>query len=119
MSPEEKTARSREASITYIFSNYQFKAKTKNRTFELTREEFIELTSSNCHYCNIEPKQEAGKYKFKNFYLYNGIDRIDNLIGYTKNNCVSCCKVCNRAKNNLTYLEFREYVQRLSKHFGQ
>jgi 5-methylcytosine-specific restriction endonuclease McrA len=35
-----------------------------------------------------------------------GIDRVDNSIGYTPDNCVPCCTQCNRIKlDHLTYEE--------------
>ena len=36
-------------------------------------------------------------------YLYNGIDRIDNKLGYIKGNMTPCCKICNHAKHDLTF----------------
>ena len=30
----------------------------------------------------------------------NGVDRIDNTVGYTVENCKACCKECNHMKNN-------------------
>lgn len=43
----------------------------------------------------------------------NGIDRIDNSKNYTPNNCVPCCEVCNKAKRHLSYVEFKNWIQRL------
>lgn len=46
---------------------------------------------------------------------YNGIDRIDDSIGYTIDNCVTCCRTCNWAKGNKDYSEFLFYIDRLIK----
>lgn len=43
----------------------------------------------------------------------NGIDRVDSSIGYTIQNSVPCCKICNYAKHNLTLEEFTLWLDRL------
>ena len=48
------------------------------------------MVGDDCHYCGFH----------SNNFL-NGIDRMNNLIGYTKENSVACCQVCNRMKNTL------------------
>ena len=35
-----------------------------------------------------------------------GLDRLNNDLGYIKNNIGSCCKECNLMKNKLNYEEF-------------
>ena len=62
---------------------------------DLTKEklkEFEEIISQPCAYCG-----EIGE---------NGIDRVNNKKGYTKDNCVSCCKVCNMMKWTLDANDF-------------
>ena len=46
-------------------------------------------------------------------YIYNGIDRLDNSVGYTKENCVPCYKMCNYAKNKFTMEEFLIWINRV------
>ena len=46
-------------------------------------------------------------------YNYNGVDRRNNLLGYTKENCVTCCEICNRAKKDLPLEEFFAWIHRL------
>lgn len=48
-------------------------------------------------------------------YTYNGIDRVNNDIGYIKNNCIPCCKICNRAKNSMSYDDFLNWIKILVK----
>jgi len=33
--------------------------------------------------------------------------------GYTKKNCVSCCKICNRAKSGMGFDDFMSWIRRL------
>ncbi len=42
-------------------------------------------------------------YRFIN---YNGIDRKNSTLGYTMDNCVTCCGSCNIMKNKFTEEEF-------------
>ena len=51
---------------------------------------------------------------------YN-LDRKDSIKGYTKENCVVCCKRCNRAKSNLfsyeEWLEIGKFIQEHPENF--
>lgn len=86
--------------------------KKRKFSFELTLEEFKNLCSSNCTYCNIQPssKMNVGKG------LKNGIDRIDSNKGYTKDNCAPCCWICNRMKSNMTKNDFLLHIQQIINH---
>ena len=54
----------------------------------ITLAEYLELVpTAMCHYCRLELKLSGG-----------GLDRIDPAHGYTKENVVPCCWVCNAAK---------------------
>jgi len=43
-------------------------------------------------------------------YTYTGIDRVDNKKGYVVDNVVSCCTICNRVKNNMSYIDFKKWI---------
>jgi hypothetical protein len=47
-------------------------------------------------------------------YIYNGVDRVNNDFGYSIDNCVSCCKVCNRMKGKKTVAEFVAFCSAIS-----
>lgn len=85
----------------------------------MTKKEFETLTKSNCFYCGVAPKTKVwSDLKQVNntessTYTYNGIDRVNNNKGYVFNNCVSCCKECNRAKYNMSYTDFMKWINRL------
>lgn len=98
-------------------TRYKSQAKRRGIEYLLTTEEFISITQQNCHYCGSKPSNVCTSDKdSNNTFVYNGIDRKDNDVGYTIENCVPCCKVCNRAKNSMSYDEFIQWINRLVTH---
>ena len=104
------------ASKNMIYASYEKNAIDRNLKFSLTKKEFYDLTQKNCHYCGIEPKQVKSQKFINGNYVYNGIDRKNNKLGYELLNCVSCCKKCNFAKGSMSYNEFIEYIKKLACH---
>lgn len=102
-----------ESAMTEIFNNYKRSALDRNVLFSLSIEDFLLLVKSDCFYCGSEPRTRAPRARD---FFYNGIDRKDNAMGYQLENCVPCCGVCNRGKNNMPYEEWIEYLDRLAKH---
>ena len=45
--------------------------------------------------------------------IINGIDRINNDIGYTIENSLTCCKICNYAKNTMSMREFIAWLEKI------
>lgn len=74
---------------------------------EISYEEFLGLTKElQCHYCGASITWVAHPTNDKGV-AYN-LDRKDNDKGYTLNNVVVCCKLCNYTKaNRFSYDEFR------------
>jgi hypothetical protein len=68
-------------------SSYKVRAKQKDLPFEISEEQYTGFLSSACYYCH----RMTGA---------NGIDRKDNTLGYTIDNCVACCSDCNYMKKN-------------------
>ena len=96
------------AGFNAVKDSYKRNAKKRSLDFNLTDEELIELFSSPCEYCG---EFDSNTYNGSYFtFRYNGIDRVDNTQGYFIDNCVSCCKICNHAKRDLTYEEFLEWI---------
>lgn len=98
-----------------LLYTYKKNAVLYGREFSLTDENFKTLTSQHCHYCESPPmliRKTKAQSRWGDYY-YNGIDRINNDFGYIEGNCVACCKICNRAKNNMTYEDFVTYINRI------
>lgn len=85
--------------------NYRHNALNKGLNFEITLGDFSELITKSCEYCGKEPLPR-GKHKA----LMNGLDRVDNSLGYLLTNVVPCCTVCNMMKKGLTKLEFLSHI---------
>lgn len=98
-----------------IYNTYRRLAKPRGLSFNLTYEQFHRFTSLNCDYCGEPPKQiSKSKYPYSVIpFIYNGIDRVNNLVGYTLENCVACCGRCNQAKHAMTKAEFLGWVKQV------
>lgn len=91
------------------FVQYQYGALSRNLEFNLTLDDFISITKQPCYYCNT----------YYDEYLnepFNGVDRIDSSKGYSLNNCVPCCKLCNQMKMDSTEEEFLKRVAKVYEH---
>ena len=93
--------------MNYSYTNYKYSASLKQLMFEISQEDFILLVKSPCNYCGII--QEKG---------FNGIDRLNSSVGYVKNNCVSCCAMCNYMKGCLNkdiFIQRTEHIATYNK----
>lgn len=102
--------------IRKYYGRYQKSATERGLSFELTIDEFTEIIEKDCVYCGAPPKEKKIGATCYGTYKCNGIDRIDNNIGYTKANSVPCCSECNFCKGTLSKDEFLELVQKVYEH---
>lgn len=91
-----------------LYNEHLRSSKYRKLENSLTFEQFNDLISRNCDYCGSQPTESGRKYVKR-----NGIDRVDNSIGYVIENCVSCCKDCNRAKGTMSRSEFIEMIRKV------
>ena len=87
-------------SLNGQYHQYKKRAKKSNLIFEFTEEDCKSFYETNCTYCND---------KIKGI----GIDRLDNSIGYTKDNCVPCCSTCNYMKHILNFEDFKKHILKI------
>lgn len=81
------------------FDRYRRRASEKSQSFEISEEFFDEIISQPCYICENED--------------CNGIDRFNNEIGYTNENCRPCCTTCNYMKKNLDYDLFMKHLKQM------
>lgn len=84
---QEKFNLERNSSVKYTLDYYKRRAHNNHIKWNITDEYALQLLKSNCKYCG-----EIDKYDI------SGIDRVNNNLGYTQENTVSCCKICNFMK---------------------
>jgi hypothetical protein len=80
-----------------------YNAKERNHNWDLMNEEAIAFFKQNCYYCGKESSTNKDM---------NGIDRVDNKQGYSLENCVTCCGMCNYMKG--TFIK-EEFIQKCIK----
>ena len=104
-----------DAAINYKFSQYRTTAKRRNLEFNLSLDKFKKLVLGNCFYCGSNPRKKLSYHRKQGItsIAWNGIDRINNSNGYAENNCVSCCFICNMAKNNLSTKQFLDWINQI------
>lgn len=108
-----------ETPLNILYRNYKNNAKTRNFSFNLTQTEFNQLVLENCYYCGSKPYRIVKNYKrSSDTILCNGIDRVDNKLGYIVGNCVTCCQICNMAKGKLSIDIFEKWLLQVCKYRG-
>lgn len=93
-----------------LYNRYKYSASERGYIFELPNSTFKRLIYSNCYYCGVSPEQKHGNL------LYNGIDRLENDKGYQIDNCLACCKVCNRGKSSLNNTDYMNHCIKVAIH---
>lgn len=86
------------------YKYYKLNAKRRKIDFDITQDEFNEIIKKPCHYCGSTD--------------YIGIDRIEYKKGYTKNNILPCCGMCNRMKNIYSYEDFINKCKQITNNFS-
>ena len=80
----------------------------RNIHFELTIDEYEFIAQNPCYYCGTVNIQRG----------FNGVDRLDNNLGYSNNNCVACCSMCNYMKGSLHHDVFLRRVEHSMSYLG-
>lgn len=109
------------AGLTILFSRYRNHARDRGLVFELSREDVETISKLSCFYCGSPPSYVSVSVDktmtvegLKNSsYVYNGIDRVDNSCGYTRDNCVPCCGTCNQIKMDMKTEDLFAHIERM------
>lgn len=108
-----------------LYRHYAGEALRRGLNWELSHEQFREITSQSCEYCGIAPSSLSQPLNKKRMsedgvrhatYIYNGVDRVDNEDGYLVKNCVPCCSTCNFAKREMSKSDFLLWIKRIYSH---
>jgi len=80
-------------------TEYKYAAKKRDLPFKLTKDDFQSFWQKPCYYCGTTINTI-------------GIDRLEAEQGYIKENCVSCCYTCNKAKSDMNIDEFIAWIKK-------
>lgn len=89
--------------ISGSYRMYKSSSVPRKKEFNLSIDEFSKLVSSPCRYCGETSKKI-------------GVDRVDNSIGYTLENCAPCCTVCNMMKKAMGVDDFLKHIIKIHNH---
>lgn len=87
-------------SISGKYQSYKNGATKRGYSFDLSEEEFSTFWNKPCYYCGTDIDTV-------------GIDRIDSSVGYSINNCRSCCFLCNRMKSDLEESLWLQHIKKI------
>lgn len=89
--------------IRVRFHVVKSQSKKIGRQFELSYEEYLQVTEGSCLYCG-QPGPGSS------------VDRVDSSLGYTQNNVASSCWPCNRMKGDLSVDDFLKHIMKVRNH---
>ena len=103
--------------INTVYLQYKKAAKHRNISFNITKDFFLKTSQENCHYCGITPSRVRTYHRAHDTlqFTYNGLDRLNNDLGYEESNIVPSCFICNQAKHQLTKNSFLDWIKRVYK----
>lgn len=87
------------------YLRYKERAVKKNIDFNIDLDDFVSYVKEPCVYCG-----------FNGGIL--GLDRIESALGYTTDNVVPCCKVCNYMKFDHTLENWFSYMHQVLEYQG-
>ena len=104
-----------EASFNQMYNDYAQNSKRRGIEWKLSKEYSKLIMEQDCVYCGQSPSmfklwKVKGQKSYNGPWIHNGIDRIDNNLGYTEDNVVPCCKVCNYAKRDMSKKDFIHWI---------
>jgi hypothetical protein len=105
-----------DAATNQIISQYKRGASVRQITWNLKREDVVSLLKAKCFWCGEPPSNTFVLKRTFDYstFVYNGIDRLDNRVGYTSINCVASCGTCNWMKKDLSKEEFVAHARKIT-----
>ncbi len=99
-----------------LFWRYVQQSRRRGWVWELTKEEAKSLFVQPCYYCGDAPAAVKTIPNGRGSFTFNGIDRLDNALGYVYSNCVACCKTCNYMKRTMSVKDFLVHIRKMAAH---
>ena len=86
------------------YASYRSRAGKKELEFSITNADYKSIIQEDCYLCGKQTTETN----------INGVDRVDNTVGYTVANCKACCKECNHMKNNYALDDLFAKIERIT-----
>lgn len=99
------TGPSRMALMNEVRNSYIQSARKRQLSWEIRSGDFYTLIQDPCIYCGLVSEDSS---------QFNGLDRVDNSVGYAMCNVVTCCKTCNYAKHTMQLSDFLAWITKVS-----
>ncbi len=99
-----------------LFRRYRSDAKRRDLEFDFSFEDFVEMVVGSCYYCGDKLSNVQKADGSNGDFRYTGLDRVDSSAGYVTSNVVTCCRVCNKAKDVTPKDDFLKWVARVYTH---
>lgn len=90
--------------------NYKKSAVARGYSWNLTKSAAQNMFLQDCYFCGAKPTEMTVKHYATTAFV-NGIDRVDNSIGYEPSNCVPCCKTCQFNKKECSMAIAKKMVE--------
>ena len=91
---------------TTSYKQYKKSAIDRKKEWSIDEKTYNRIKSQNCYLCGNENTTKN----------YNGIDRINNELGYIPGNIIGCCKTCNIMKKDYSINEFLDKCHQIYKY---
>ncbi len=91
-----------------VLHSYRQDARKRGHVWTLSKADATLMMLLSCFHCGGRPKtpvRRGGKTFFR-----NGLDRLNNKLGYVPGNVVPCCRICNADKSDRDLAEFRSHT---------
>lgn len=98
-----------------LYRSYKKGAIRRKLNFDLNYNTFKKLVLDSCYYCGEILPLKTRRIEDQDKVDIIGIDRKDNTKGYTVENSVSCCSICNYMKRKFSPEIFINQAIKISK----
>lgn len=115
-----------ESAFRKLYISCKNSALVRGHSFELTASQHREIINNPCFHCGELPQRfnpysvdkkrgsAVSQIRFDQAWIVkNGVDRLDNTKGYTEDNCVAACQVCNYSRQDLTVADFLQHCRKI------
>ncbi len=107
-----------ESAFNALYQVYKRNAEKRGLGFNISKTFFRQLVIQPCYYCGGSPSNVSkGNRNTNGVFVYNGLDRVQNEIGYVPDNVVPCCRRCNYVKATLSVDELVIHCKKIVNHY--